>query len=406
MKELILITSSFPKDNGEPFLKNEYPYLKEKFDKIDFVVVSNTIPNDLQVSTFDEHDVVEMRINTTPKVKLIVSGIFNRLFWRESIYILSNIKLRYFFSSLKVAIVSLDNAKLIRRVLQNKLASSQSNSVVIYSYWGDGGAIAAAQLADDPKVHKVVTRVHGWDVYFEIHSPPYLPFRSFLQKKCDAIYPISAKGKLTIENVWKVPSDNVTIERLGVNVHKNVGRREDGVFTVMSCSNVIPLKRVQLIAEAILEINLPIKWIHFGDGTEFTKVTDLVEKRKLAHHDIALVGKVDHSIVLDFYKKFRVDLFVNVSTSEGIPVAIMEAMSHGTPVLATDVGGTSEIVDNDNGELLKVDIQPDELAARIISFYHLSTEEQDRKRECAFETCRLVYDAKTNFDRFANSLAT
>ena len=44
-----------------------------------------------------------------------------------------------------------------------------------------------------------------------------------------------------------------------------------------------------------------------------------------------------------------VDLFLTVSANEGIPVSIMEAQSFGIPVIATDVGGISEIVNNVNG---------------------------------------------------------
>ena len=404
MKELILITSSFPTENDEPFLKNEFPYLKKKFDKIGFVVVSKTIPNDLQLSQFGEHDVVEMRINTTNKFKLLVSGIFTKLFWRESIYVLSNIQLRYFFSSLKVAIVSLDNAKLIRRELEKKLASSQSTSVVIYSYWGDSGAIAAAQLADHPKVHKVVTRVHGWDVYFEIHSPPYLPFRSFLQKKCDAIYPISDKGKLTIEKVWKVPSDNVVTAKLGVDQQTPRHNARDGVFTLVSCSNLIPLKRVELIAEAVLLLNRPIKWVHFGDGSEWDRIQALVNQKKKAQHDIVFFGNVENEVVLDFYRNNQVDVFINASTTEGIPFSIMEAISFGIPVLATTVGGNTEIVDDTNGSLMSENPTAREIATQLERFMALDETTYQQYVAASYHKWKNEYNASKNFTEFADAI--
>lgn len=43
---------------------------------------------------------------------------------------------------------------------------------------------------------------------------------------------------------------------------------------------------------------------------------------------------------------------MNLSTSEGVPVSIMEVQSYGIPVIATNVGGTGEIIDKDNGILL------------------------------------------------------
>ena len=67
-------------------------------------------------------------------------------------------------------------------------------------------------------------------------------------------------------------------------------------------------------------------------------------------------GNVKNSDLLEVYKNNQFDLFLNVSLSEGIPVSIMEALSFGIPCIATDVGGTKEIViDGYNGWLLKKD---------------------------------------------------
>jgi glycosyltransferase involved in cell wall biosynthesis len=50
----------------------------------------------------------------------------------------------------------------------------------------------------------------------------------------------------------------------------------------------------------------------------------------------------------------------------------MEAMSAGIPVFATNVGGTKEIVNSDNGTLLPANIDPDFLAEQITNYYHLN----------------------------------
>lgn len=404
MKELILVSSSFPISSDEPFLEMEYPFLKKKFDKISFVVVTNSAPPEARARTFDSHDVLEMRVNTTGKFRLLLSGIFSKLAWLEVSYILSNIKLRYFFSSLKVALVSLENAKLIRRVLLKKLELSHSNNTVIYSYWGDDGAIAAAQLADHPKVHKVVTRVHGWDVYFDVHTPPYLPFRSLLQKKCHGIYPISEKGKRTIENVWSVPITNVVTARLGVDQQAKRTKERRGVFTLVSCSNVIPLKRVQLIAESLVSLNREIKWVHFGAGPEFESVSTFVAASKKDHHEIVLFGSVDNAVVLDFYRANRVDLFINASTTEGIPFSIMEAISFGIPVLATNVGGNSEIVDDSNGRLLPANPSPEEIVFQLERFMDMDETAYQNFAAASYQKWENDFNAEKNFTEFSEAI--
>ena len=50
---------------------------------------------------------------------------------------------------------------------------------------------------------------------------------------------------------------------------------------------------------------------------------------------VDLMGNLPHEKVMSFYKDYAVNLFVNVSKSEGLPVSIMEAVSFGIPVRAT-----------------------------------------------------------------------
>ncbi len=53
-------------------------------------------------------------------------------------------------------------------------------------------------------------------------------------------------------------------------------------------------------------------------------------------------GSIDDLML--FFKENSVDLFINASITEGTPVSIMEAISCGIPIIATDVGGNPEIV--------------------------------------------------------------
>jgi glycosyltransferase involved in cell wall biosynthesis len=84
-----------------------------------------------------------------------------------------------------------------------------------------------------------------------------------------------------------------------------------------------------------------------------------------------------------------------VSLSEGVPVSIMEAFSAGIPVYATNVGGTSEIVDNSNGKLLDVNISPEQLAEEIRSFQRFPDEIKLQFRKNALQT----YFKKCSFDK-------
>ena len=108
--------------------------------------------------------------------------------------------------------------------------------------------------------------------------------------------------------------------------------------------------------------------------------------------------------MLTYYQNNNPDLFINVSSSEGVPVSFMEAMSCGIPVIATNVGGSSEIVNIDNGYLLSSNPLPAEVAEAISTFYHLNLEEKNKKRLAAYNTWEENYNAKKNYTQFAEEI--
>lgn len=109
------------------------------------------------------------------------------------------------------------------------------------------------------------------------------------------------------------------------------------------------------------------------------------------------VGFLPNIEVYEFYKINKIDVFINVSDSEGIPVSIMEAMSFGIPVIATNVGGVSEIVDDETGILLEKDFtigDAIEALNRILEFK--SEEERIRIKRKLYEK----FDAEKNYKEF------
>jgi glycosyltransferase involved in cell wall biosynthesis len=68
------------------------------------------------------------------------------------------------------------------------------------------------------------------------------------------------------------------------------------------------------------------------------------------------------------------DLLVLPSWSEGCPNVVVEALACGRPVVATDVGGTREIVDADNGLL----VAPRDVQALQAAIDHALARDWDR----------------------------
>ena len=73
--------------------------------------------------------------------------------------------------------------------------------------------------------------------------------------------------------------------------------------------------------------------------------------KKMKRDNVLITGCLTRAETLNKLK--NADIFVLTSNYEGFPITILEAMSFGLPVIASDVGGVSEIVDNSVGYLIK-----------------------------------------------------
>ncbi|WP_309065058.1 glycosyltransferase [Microbacterium sp.] len=230
-------------------------------------------------------------------------------------------------------------------------AISGDEDVVAYGFWAMGGGLGLPWLRG---VRARVVRAHGYDLYEERAAEGYLPVRPFLFRRADRILTISEDGARYLGSRHKHVRGRIAVSRLGVFGPDRPPLHPPGDrITIVSCSAVSDIKRVGLILDAVRAladagVDRPVHWLHFGDGPLMRElresIMDLPESVT-----VELRGQVANAEVLDFYRRQRVDLFVNVSTTEGVPVSIMEAIAHGIPVVATAVGGTPEIVGRELG---------------------------------------------------------
>jgi glycosyltransferase involved in cell wall biosynthesis len=149
-----------------------------------------------------------------------------------------------------------------------------------------------------------------------------------------------------------------------------------------------------------------IEWIHIGPGKDLMQLQEQSYALSKLKPNIAIEfkGFMDIKEVQAFLKNEVIDLHINVSAFEGIPVSIMEAMSCGIPCIATNVGGNAEIVNEKNGTLLTANPTKEEIADAITAFYNLSQEVRIDKSKQAKQTWELEYNAAINFEKFSKLL--
>jgi glycosyltransferase involved in cell wall biosynthesis len=294
---------------------------------------------------------------------------------------------------------TLNAMRLLEHPVIQKLEAAVDKDTVFYFYWGKGSA-EILPFINNKRLHKSYVRMHRYDL-FEYENNNYIPYRSALLNNASVIAPSSQAGKNHLQELYPRATARVEVFRCGtIGNNKLSAASQDGVLRIVSCSLLSPVKRVHVMIESLKHIQFPVKWHHVGDGNLRDELETLVQKYGVQDKFI-FEGMMDSRQVLNFYTEHPFDLFVNVSASEGVPFSIMEAFSVGIPVLATNVGGTGEIVNEQVGALLPADVTGELLAKTITEFNTLSAEQKQRVRR----ECYNQYINNWNAEKLANELA-
>lgn len=410
-KTLIFFTDSFPFGSSETFIENEFPFLVNAFQKI-YIVTTNLT----DAKTRNIPDNVEIiRIAYAPSFKykvLSVLNYFSPAIQHELKLIKNEFLLKPNKAILSILLASYAKAMEICALLDRLVAKNKIDrkNLYLYSYWmNDITAGVALYKQKHPEV-KAICRVHRWDVYFETQNPPYLPLRNFMMQSLNAVYCISMDAFQYLQQLCNGRyTSHLRISRLGTfNPDNILALPNHGMLCIISCSNMIPLKRVGLIIEALALIDdIKIEWRHFGKGPLEANLKSLASEKLSGKNNIdyAFMGQISNTEMLQFYKNNNVDLFINVSETEGIPVSIIEASSFGVPVIGTLVGGVGEILEEgENGFLLNQSCSAREVAALIKKFYQIDEEEKKRIRANAITIWQQKYSAQKNYADFLDSI--
>jgi len=115
---------------------------------------------------------------------------------------------------------------------------------------------------------------------------------------------------------------------------------------IICLGRLIEAKGFQDVIKALKPYNCKLYII--GDGPYKKELKRLARKNKI---NTTFFGNLDPKEYKELFK--QASLFINPSYAEGLPTSILEAGAMGVPVIATDVGGTREIIKHEyNGYLI------------------------------------------------------
>ncbi len=361
MNKLFLFTATYPYRTAETFLEDEIHYLAKGFDEVIIQPLSGPSDNGF-VRQVPINSKVCRPVVTSTKLQYLKLLIPTRA-WITYIKEFFTKRAYVNVARLKTWLISfsLTNNLLLSKQIKD-IFKNISKEDVCYFYWGKGSNTLAHFFKGKSKF---ISRFHGeWDLWEE-SSGNYAPLRELINQGLNKALFISQKGECYYQK--KYPEVQTDICRLGSYDNGIGSKSSDGVLRVVSCSTIYSLKRVDLIFESMFcASDIKIEWTHLGGGRDFDKLKKLTNSKKREGLEVILKGQITHDDVINYYKKHQTDLFINLSINEGIPVSIMEAISFGIPVIATDVGASSEVVVNGkSGILVSPNPTPQEVAKAI-----------------------------------------
>ena len=210
----------------------------------------------------------------------------------------------------------------------------------------------SAALADHGRpAPKVVTTLHGTDITLVGIDPSYAPLTQFVIAQSDAVTAVSIDlARRTRENFCTdFGSKPCPIEVIPNFVdtelfHPGAAHKQDGdPPSAVHVSNFRPVKRVPWLLRAfeLATRGTRAELTLVGDGPDSSACRALAHELRI-HERVRFLGERDAMPEL----LAPADVFVLTSSEESFGLSALEAMSCGTPVVATNVGGVSEVVDD------------------------------------------------------------
>lgn len=409
-RKMILVTDSYPFGFGESFLEAEIDHLSSAFS---LTVVSSAVTDTCTRRVGPGIRVVRYaaRRRTFSKVRYLLDLVLY-VFSREGRDEIRDIVRggsdigRRFLASL----VFFSASEAFYRWIKKRSLIPVQESALVYFYWSNYKTLGLARHRHKyPKV-AMITRMHGYDLFKERRREGRQPFKEFMDRKLDALYFASEYGMAYYFENFQVLRDNRhRLSCLGTLRPTVIPRYEGSeVFHLVSCSNVLRIKRVNLIIDALASLSaFSVNWQHFGGGVDFEEIRAYAEARLADCHNIHYTfhGVVPNQEILCYYGNHHVDCFITTSSTEGgNPVSIMEALSFGIPVVATAVGGITEMLLNTSNILLSPTPEVGEIVDALISVKSRDHNSAVLVRESNRLLWRAKYCAQDNFNAFVASL--
>ncbi len=329
--QLVLVTESYPYNRVNEFVDEELPYLTERFGSVVVAPLHRLTGSPTGLPAGVQVDLSLSRLVHRPSPSSWRSVKMSELHRRGE---RKASQLRWILRYLRAASIH----RAVTAWCENR-----PEPWVAYTYWL-GPATAA--LANGWPGTIVVSRAHGYDIYADRHRPALIPFQREAASAARMIMSASDAGRDYLRGEW--PGTKVETRRLGiVDLGGLCPASGDSVLRAISASSVDDNKRVPAIARSLMDLasaGRRVEWLHLGDGPGVGEVRRILDSAPHLPLTADLPGWRPREEVRRILRRGPFDVMLLLSSSEGVPVSLMEARCVGIPCVATDVGGVAEVV--------------------------------------------------------------
>jgi glycosyltransferase involved in cell wall biosynthesis len=393
-----MFVSGYPSGTGEAFVESELRHTFKFWEKIYLVRNNDEGSNEQRYVPENCSPIAYGVPNASGTISLVLRNagiIFNVLFLELS----RSRQKALFLSGLKKNLSLLMASVRMAEQLRSLIGSGSGN--YFYSYWFNEWNLTLSILKHQKLISKNYTRAHGFDLYEDNGKPNYLPFRYFCMKNTDKVLTVSEAGSDYLKKCYPKFQKKIKSSYLGTE-DKGMGPEaaNSDIITLVSCGGLVDVKRPRLMIEILKKCSKQVIWFHIGDGHLRGELEEL--SRSLPKNVTCnFMGKLSQQAIFKFYSENYIDCFLNTSISEGLPVSIMEAISFGIPVIATNVGGTGEIVKTGiTGHLVEPDFEFGHVAGLI---ENIRSQFSDRRAQIR-QFWMSHFNAETNYTLFTKEL--
>lgn len=349
--KIVYVTSQCPFNNKETWAIEEINSIINK--NIEVIIVPRTSKG----QAFQEDakkllkntiisDFINFSILSILFRKIIFSPIdlFQTLIWiyKQSNSLLDIIK----------GLAVLPKSLYVSNILKNKGITH------VHAFSTTSVAVVAYILAKELKVKWSITYHASWVINNKFKKSNFAHLNSVKFARA-----ISEQVKNSLINFVDSSLHNKIVRiHLGVKCDVNTTTKElsEERLIIASAGWLLPHKGIDISLNAIkllIERGFSnFQWEFYGNGDLLPELEQLTKDLQIEKF-VNFKGFIDNKELQNNYSENKIDLFVSNSLArnnihEGIPVSLMEAMAYAIPVIATDCGGTKELVDNISGILI------------------------------------------------------